>query len=678
MRQLASDVGGTFVDVVLWDDETGSLHVDKLPSTRHSAAGILSAIHAICQDAGIVPSEVDRFVHGFTIATNAWLERRGGRVMLLTTRGFRDVLEIGTQRRPSTYSLRQTKRAPLVPRSMVFEIDERIDAFGEVVTPLTDGEIARVVAEASACAPDAVAIGLLFSYLNADHEDRLAAALREALPGVEVYTSAQINPQIEEYARICTAATAAYVGPAVREYVASLQTGLSEAGLNSLMLMRSDGGVATPEATLGNPATMLLSGPAGGVVAAAALGQTIGARNIVAFDMGGTSADFSLIADGRLGRSNERRLGEQPVRLPMIDVETISAGGGSIASVDHAGALTVGPRSAGSIPGPACYARGGTRPTLTDATLVLGMIDAADFAGGSLALDVAAARAAIERHVGTPLGLDVEDAALGMIALANAHMRQAIRALTIERGHDIRHFALTAFGGAGAIFASLMQPDLGIAEVLIPPRPGVFAALGLLMSDIRHNTQASFAMPLSRFEGEAISHRLDELGQILDVSLARDGVPEASRAVTYAADMRYVGQFHDLTISLPGRFDADALASLFHRAHERVHGHANPSGAVEIVTLRAEGTGQVSKATFPRLPEAEEPLSAPSGERSIRFPGHAASVASPVHRRDALRPGHVLAGPAVVSQSDSTVLVAPGQTAQVDAWGVIHITGGGA
>ncbi len=674
MLQLSSDVGGTFVDVVLWDGHSDQIHVAKLPSTRHSASGILAAIDRVCGDTSVSPPDIDRFVHGFTIATNAWLERKGGRVLLVTTKGFRDVLEIGTQRRPLLYSLRQKRPAPLVPRSMVVEVDERIDAFGAIISSLTEAEISRIVRDARAAKPEAIAISLLFGYLNPIHENRLADALRAALPNVDIYTSHLINPQVEEYARTNTTATAAYVGPAVRQYVTSLRDGLAQIGLKSLMLMRSDGGIATVDATLTNPGTVLLSGPAGGVIAAAAMGTAIGVDDIVTFDMGGTSADFSLITGGRAGHSNERSIGGLPVRLPMIDIETISAGGGSIAAVDHAGSLSVGPHSAGAVPGPACYGRGGDKPTLTDATLVLGMIDPNDFAGGSVKLDVQAAHKAIAQHVAVPLGIGVEEAALGMLAVANAHMRQAIRAMTIERGHDIRRFSLAAFGGAGAIFAALMQADLGMAQILIPPRPGVFAALGLLMSDIRHNVQTSFLTPLVELRPEIMQRRLAELEQDLQKKLAADGVEPSKRHITFLADMRYVGQFHDLTLPLPENADAASLTSLFHAAHEQVYGHADPHGEVEIVSLRATGRGEIEKAAFARQAAAKGPLLAPRTHRQVRFPGMATRVEVAVYDRASLAPGHALAGPAIVSQSDCTVLILPDQEGAIDDWGVIHIT----
>lgn len=679
MYYLASDVGGTFVDLVAVDTASNNISVLKVSSTGHSSEGILRGIQTLVRQMGIAVSELDAFVHGFTIATNAWLTRRGGRVVMVTTKGFRDVLEIGDQRRPKLYSLTQRAAPPLVRRSLVVEIDERIDAFGDVVTPIDPAELRRVVEAVRGLEPEAVALSLMFSFLNASHERELAAALREALPGVLIYLSADINPQIEEYLRANTTAIAAYVGPAVHGYVSSLEGGLRGIGFGGpLMLMRSDGGVATPQATRINPATMLLSGPAGGVIAASALGAAIGAPDIVTFDMGGTSADFSLIAGGVPGTSSERWIDGQALRSPMLDIETISAGGGSIASVDHAGGLHVGPQSAGSKPGPACYGRGGTAPTLTDAIVTLGIIHPDDFADGAIILDSSMARAAIRTHVAEPLGLGVDEAALGMISLSCGQMRQAIRSLTIERGFDIRRFSLFAFGGAGSIFAALMEEELGMRSVLIPARPGVFAAMGLLLSDIRHADQRSFAEPLERLNPAVVAERLLELGRDLDAALEADGVPPDRRRISFSANMRYAGQFHDINIALPAPEGADwwdesAVATLFHATHERQYGHSEPADSVEFVALRGLGVGIVDKPSFAPLPGRAEGPPPVASRRPVLFPGAAARQDCPVYRRADLLPGHVLAGPAIITQSDTTVLILPRQTGRIDEYGVIAI-----
>jgi N-methylhydantoinase A len=678
MLYLSSDVGGTFTDLVLVDAAAGKMMVDKVPSSGRSADAIVLGIGRLLQRAGRPIGDVASFIHSSTIATNAWLTRRGSNAVLLVTRGFRDVLEIGTQRREHNYMLTLQRPPALIPRSRVIEVAERIDAFGAIVEELEEEEIDRIVELLRKLDPDAVAVSLLFSFKNDAHEKRLAEAIRNRLNRAHVYSSCTINPQLGEYLRANTTAAAAYVGPEIDDYIASLGKRLSEISFTSpLMLMRSDGGVATPEAVRENPASMLLSGPSGGVIASAALGNAIGVRDLVTFDMGGTSADFSLIAEGKPRMSTDRVIKDQVLRLPMLDIETISSGGGSVATVDHAGALHVGPQSAGADPGPACYGKGGDAPTLTDAAVVLGILDPMDFAGGDIKLDLQVAHDVIRSKVATPLRLSVEDAAIGMIAVACSQMRQAIRALTIERGHDLRRFSLLAFGGAGPIFASFMEKDLGVEQVLVPPRPGVFAALGVLLADIRHNAQAVFTAGLAEADRGEMAGHFAEMERRLDAALDRDGVRADRRSFLHAADLRYQGQFHDITVPFDVPEDEAwspaVVAERFHRMHNQAYGHCDPESAIEIVNLRLEAVGCVDKPSFRRGVERAVGSARPHSSRSIIFERGGARRDSPVFRRDDLLPGHELEGPAIVSQSDTTVLLLPGQSAQVDDHGVIRI-----
>lgn len=678
MYFLSSDVGGTFTDLVLFDSSKGRILVDKVSSTGESAEGIVFGIQRMLKAAGIEIEQVERFVLGSTIATNTWLTRRGAKVAFVVTDGFRDVLEIATQRRADLHSLRFQREAPIVPRSHFVEVRERMDAFGEITIPLTEQEVERAVEAIKAQAPDAVAISLLFSFLNESHERQLEAAIKRALPNVPVFLSTLINPEIEEYPRASTTATAAYVGPVITRYVSSLEAGLRNMGLRSpWMLMRSDGGVMTPQACSTNPAAMLLSGPAGGVIAAARLGEVIGVANMVTFDMGGTSADFSIIADGQPRISTEKSIHDQVLRVPMLDIETISAGGGSIGSVDQAGALHVGPQSAGSNPGPACYGRGGLEPTLTDACVVLGIVSPDDMAGGDLKLIPEASREAIRSRIADPLGVTVEEAAFGMVSVSCAQMRQAIRALSVERGYDIRRFSLLAFGGAGPIFAALMEPDLGVEEVIIPPRPGVFAAMGLQFADIKHNLQAVYPVAMEEVDPADLSSRFQTLGIALEAALEADGIGPEQRNFTFAADFRYLGQFHSISVPVSNPSEADwwkpeDVVEEFHRLHEQAYGHQDLESPVEIVNIRAEGVGTVQKPTLPMLGNAGKSAE-PFSYRRILFKRNGDWMDVPVYRRGALAGGSNLEGPAVVSQSDTTVLILPSQMARVDDFGVIHI-----
>ena len=686
MRYLAADVGGTFTDLVLVDVDpatgAGRVLLDKVTSqATGSAAGIADGITRIASAAGLRPADIDLFVHGFTVGTNAFLTRSGARVALVVTKGFRDLLVIGSQSRPDLYSLTSRKPEPVVPRSRTVEVVERIDAFGNVVTPLTAAEAARAAAAVAALDPQSVAVCLAFAHLDVRHERLLEETLNAALPGIPVYLSTRVNPQIEEYPRANTTAVAAYVGPVIDRYVRAVEERLAGIGFTSpLRLMRSDGGAATARAARDNPAHMLLSGPAGGVIAGAALARDLGVKNLITLDMGGTSADFSVILDGAPTMVPARDVAGQPLRLPTLDIETISAGGGSIARVDVGGALRVGPASAGAVPGPACYGHGGGDATVTDAAVVLGILDPREFLGGDIPLHPDRAREAVERSIAKPLGLTLEEAAAGIIAVACANMNQAIRTLSVERGHDIRGFSLLAFGGAGPFCAVFMARELGMAEVIAPRHPGVFAASGLLMTDLRHTAQTAWQRPLGKVGEGELRACIASLQEELAEELGRDGVAAADRYYRFAADMRCVGQFHQLTVPLPMPngarwWDPAKLAADFHAAHDKAYGHADARVPIEFVNLRAEGFGRVPKPPPPPEPTAAEGAPAPAGKRRIYFDRASGWIESTVYRRDDLRCGHRLSGPCVVAQRDSTVLVLPDQQAIVDRADVIRIQG---
>jgi len=680
MKYLAADVGGTFTDLVLVDTGTGRLLVDKVSSqATGSAGGVEDGIRRICGAGNIAPGAIDLFVHGFTVGTNAFLTRRGAKAALAVSEGMRDVLVIGDQMRPELYALTGTKPPPVIPRARTVEVTERLDAFGAVVTALTDEEANRVADAIAAFEPESVAISLGFSYLNADHELALERAIRTKMPDVPIYLSTRVNPQIEEYPRGNTTAVAAYVGPIIGRYTDALEKRLDGLGVTApLRLMRSDGGIATPRAARDNPAHMLLSGPAAGVVAGAWLSAEIGVPDLVTFDMGGTSADFSTIMGGRPTMVPGRHVAGQPLRLPTLDIETISAGGGSIARVDVGGALGVGPDSAGAVPGPACYGQGGEEATITDASVVMGLIHPDEFLGGEMKLDADAAHRAVERAVAKPLGIGIEEAAYGIVSVANASMIQAIRTLSVERGHDVRGFGLLAFGGAGPIYGAYMARELGMAEIIAPAHPGVFCALGLLLTDIRHAMQAAWQVALTKVEEADLGSRLIALRDELDKELETDGVKPADRYFRFQADMRALGQFHQLQIPLPepngkGWFDPAALASAFHDAHERAYGHADPNEPVEFVNLRCDGFGRMGRPSVPKSDKRASGLAEPAGRRKVYFDRASGRIDCPIYRRDALLPGHALPGPAIVTQRDSTVLVLPDQEGRVDPSGVIRV-----
>lgn len=678
MISLSADVGGTFTDVILADSEKNQTYADKVLSTPGSAVAVISGIHRLTQQAGIQPSDIDVFVHGFTIATNAWLTRSGARIVLAVTAGFRDVLEIATQRRPLSYSLTQTRRAPLVPRSRIVEINERVDAFGQIVAALSLEEAQSMADAIAELEPEAVAISMLFSHLNPVNEQRLMQAVRVRLPDVPVYCSSQVNPQIEEYPRTNTTVASAYVGPVVDKYIRELEAALPSIGMKApVLLMRSDGGVSTIQAARGNPVNMLLSGPAGGVIAGIATSREHNIPNIITFDMGGTSADFSLISNGEALTASERIVNGEALRLSTLDISTISAGGGSIGTVDLGGAIRVGPASAGSVPGPACYGRGGTQPTLSDAALVLGLLDSSAVLAGDLKLDVEMARTALKTAIADKLAISIDEAAYGMVAIANAQMAQAIRKLSVERGYDLREFSLLSFGGAGSIFAPFLMEDLEMQEIVIPARPGVFSASGLLLSDMRHTFQAPFLAQVGEVDQGKFASALEALVKLVLQAFDRDGVRQDKRVIRYYADMRYVGQVHELTIPLADdgngvMWNDLQISELFRQTHERAYGFADASMPCEVVNLRIEGVGLMQKPRIETVaPVMEE--GKPIARRRVYLGPDTGYHEAAVYKREELREGQKLKGPLVINQSDTTIFILPGQTVQVGQHGVLRV-----
>jgi N-methylhydantoinase A len=676
---VAADVGGTFTDLILVDSARNLVLVDKVSSgARGTAGGIVDGLARITGRIGAKISDIDLFVHGFTVATNAFLMRTGARVALVTTKGFADVLHIGNQVRPQTYALLQQKPAPLVERGMVVEVDERIDAQGGVVQALDDRVVAETVARIQALGADSVAISLIFSFLNDSHEAKLAQALRTALPDRPVYASHAVNPQQEEWPRASTTAITAYLGPIVGRYLDDLETRLTGHSFRgSLRLMRSDGGVATPRAARQSPGHMLTSGLAGGVMAAARLCADLAVDQAITLDVGGTSADHAVITAGQPGRRTAGVIDGQPIRLPAIDVETLSNGGGSIAWVDIGGALRVGPLSAGAVPGPACTGRGGSEPTVTDAALVLGWLGAEDYLGGEITLDLGLARAAIEKNVAAPLGITIEAAAQGIIRVANAQLAQAFRAITSSRGLDLRDFHLIAFGGAGPLYGGMLARELGMRGVVVPQYPGVFAAEGLLATDIRHVDQRAFRALLDKADKAELATALASLRRALEAELEADGVPAARRRFNILLDLRYRGQFHEIAVAVPQAllddYDPVAIAGLFHDRHQATFGHSDRKRPVEIVNLRAEMLGEMGQVLPPDV-AAEKVGGAGDRRRPVLFLDAAAAEPVPVVHRATVHAKGSQEGPGIIVQKDSTTVLLKGQVARVAARGALIVT----
>ncbi|MEV0826946.1 hydantoinase/oxoprolinase family protein [Nonomuraea rubra] len=669
--RVAMDIGGTFTDVVCYDERSGAVTASKAPTTPGDLAeGVFAALGRVVDD----PAGISFFVHGTTQGLNALLERKGARVLLLASRGGRDVYQIARGNRDRMFDLRYRKPEPLVPRQDVMEAGGRLDYRGRELEPLDEESVRAAARRARAEGFDAVAVCLLFSYADPAHEVRAGEILRAELgEDVLVVLSHEVAREWREYERTSSAVLEAYTGPVVRRYLAGVERRFAERGLGvPVHVMQSSGGLVNASYAMRHPLQTLLSGPVGGTmggVAASRLrGRGLGAdgarrQNVICMDMGGTSFDVSLVVDGRPDVNSEARIEGYPVLMPIVNLHTIGAGGGSLAYAE-AGALRVGPESAGAVPGPACYGRGGARPTVTDANVVLGRVDPAWFAGGLMTLDVEAAGVAVAELAGE-LRLDPLALAEGICDVANAKMAQAIRTLTVEHGVEPREFALLAFGGAGAMHAAFIARELGISEVVVPRFPGAFSAWGMLEAEVRRDLTHPYFRPQDTLDGPNMSGNFVTLEREALDALAGQGVPEERRRVEHAVDMRYEGQ--DYTLTVPLRDAAEPaepeflaeIAARYAEAHTARYGHATPEAPVEFVTLRSTGFG-----TFPRT---AAPAVAASGQeppdvRDVIFNGA-------VHRTPVLRRAGLdgeLAGPAIVVEETATTVIPPGCVATVD------------
>jgi len=656
---LGVDVGGTFTDAVLLDD--GAVHTAKVATTPgEESAGVMAAVRAVLSRAGAEPGAVELFAHGMTVGTNALLEERGARTALIATRGFADLLEIARQDRPDLYRLCMPKPPPLVERELRFEAAERIGPDG-IVEPLAEGEPERLAELLDKSGAESVAICLLFSYLDPSHEQRIAAHLREALPDLHVSASHEVLPRFREYERCSTTAIDAYLSPLLGRYLGALTEAASEAGLPEPLVMRSSGGIAPASEAARAGAWSVLSGPAGGAVGAGLLARAAGDGDALGFDMGGTSCDVCVVEGGEVRRTDSRTIGGRPIQLPMVDVHTVGAGGGSVGWRDSGGALRVGPRSAGADPGPACYGRGGTEPTVTDANLLLGHLAADSRLAGNLALDADAARAAVGRLAGA-LGLDELETAAGIVRVANQEMVRALRVVTVERGVDPRRFALMPFGGAGPMHAAAVAAELGIETILCPRAGGVLSALGLCASERRRDTARTVMLAGEELTAERIAAEVAEL-----IAATAAGLEGASPELVY--ELRYAGQAFELPVPGPAEPDPADLVERFERAHEERYGHRDPEGEVVLVDI---GLAMVVPGPAPR------PVAAPAGRlsetsRPVLFGGE--WVETPVLRGEPPA-GTAAEGPVVFELPEATLVLPPGWTAVVEDTGTIRAVRG--
>jgi N-methylhydantoinase A len=671
--RLGIDVGGTFTDLFLHDDETGQFWLAKTPSTpEDQSIGVLAGTRVVSERAGICPGQLEVILHGTTVATNAVLEGKGARVGLLVTQGWAHLMHLAESWTPGPLFgfFGYIKPEPLVEFEDIREVTERLDSAGHELVALDEGQVRVASEELRDAGIEALTVCLLNSYANPEHEQRVEAIASDVLGSIPVSISSNITPEFREYARAVTTVMNSYVGPVLQRYLTSLEQKLVESNIPApLQVVRSDGGLQSLAAAREHPVQTVLSGPSGGVNGAAFVAHRAGHDRILTFDMGGTSTDAAVCVGGSPTITRETQVGSFPVRAPSVDVESIGAGGGSIASVSPVtGALRVGPESAGAAPGPAAYGRGGTAPTVTDANVVLGHLPPV-LLGGEMTLDVEAARTAVEQ-VAEAMDVDVPRAAEGIVAIVNENMLGALRVVTVQKGLDPSEFALVAFGGAGGLHANAVAATLGCYPVIIPPEPGVLSALGFVAADVRNEFGQTLISTTDRADADEVAGALRALGGSGDAWLAGEGVEAADRELSYVIDMRYYRQGFELPIDVSaGELDAldlDELADRFRAEHDRVYGFSLP-GFVEVVNLRARALGRVTK---PSLPDSEPGDADASGARvgaqQVWREGEQLEV--PVYDRERLRPGMRLAGFAIVTQYDATTVVLAGHEASVDRW----------
>jgi N-methylhydantoinase A len=687
MKTIGVDVGGTFTDLVYCDMTSGDIAIHKVSTTPDDPSrGVMTGITELCAANNVEPSSIDYVFHGTTTATNSVLENKGAKAGLITNEGFRDIIHIGRHQRVEHYSIIQElpwQHRPLVRRQHRKTVGGRlVPPTGAELEPLDREGVRRAAQELKAEGVESVAICFLFSYLNPAHELEAKAIVEEVMPGAFVTTSSFISPQFREFERFTTAALAAFIGPKVDRYIDNLDKALRAIGVQGdLRIMASNGGVATPKMVVEKPTLTLLSGLAAGVLGGKWIGDLTSHNRLITFDIGGTSADIGIIVDGVFSETDARStsIAGFPLLTPMIDIHTIGAGGGSIAHIDRGGAFRVGPQSAGAVPGPAAYGRGGTEPTVTDANLVLGRLAAQDFLGGGMTLDEAASRKVVG-ELSERLGMSINETAEGILTIINSNMANAIRSRTVQKGIDPRSFALVAFGGAGPLHGVEVARMLDIPEVIVPPFPGITSAMGLLTTDLKYDLtrtqfQVSGAVDLERIKGDISAMEAE-----LSAQFVADKITSADVSFQRIGDLRYVGQGYELKIAFPGGAITEAglngTFEAFHRAHAAEYGHAFKASPIEIVNLRVSGIGRMPKIDKLRAPASgslEEALvrTVPS---VFRVGGELKTFDTPVYRRTALPVGQAFEGPAIILQKDSTTVMPPATSAVVEASGSIIIT----
>lgn len=690
MKAVGVDVGGTFTDLVLYDAGSGSVAVHKVASTPDNPSrAVISGLVELCAKSGTGHDAITHVFHGTTVATNAAIQNAGARTGMITTAGFRDILHIGRHQRPQHYSIQQDipwQSHPLIERRHRLVVDERIVPPGDVLVPLDEDGVRTAARQLREAGVEAIAICFLFAHMNPAHEQRARQIVQEECPDLFVSCSHDVSLQFREFERFTTTAMNVFVGPLVRNYIAHLGRDLRTAGFTAeLRVMASNGGMAAPAVIAERPVITLMSGLAAGVIGCAHVATHAGRPNAISLDIGGTSADIGVITEGRFNEASPRdsHVAAFPILVPMLDLHTIGAGGGSIARRDQSGAFRVGPQSAGALPGPVAYRRGGTQPTVTDANVVLGRLDPGGELAGGLTLDVAGADAAIQR-LADELGLGLHEAAEGIVTILNANMANAIRNRTVQKGIDPRHYALVVAGGAGPLHGAEVARELGMREVLVPPYPGLTSAIGLLATDLKYDLVQSLLVPLAQVDEPKLEDKLAAMRTTLESGLAADGVGQDKIEITYAFDMRYAGQGYELQVALPHALLGDAamiatMAARFHAHHAAEYGIAFAQQAVELVNLRAIGIGRIAKIgairPFGSAAANSDPKPLRVASVLFRLGDRVHRYETPFFDRADLPIDYLLKGPAIVTQADTTIVVPPDCSCRQLASGelVIHV-----
>ena len=679
---IGIDIGGTFTDVVSLDDDSGELRYTKVNSTPPRLVdGFMRGADRVRELASASFADVSRIAHGTTIGTNAILEARGSAIGILTTRGFEDVLTIGRQKRSDMYDVFIEPETPvfLAPRRRIIGIEERVYPDGAVDVPLNEAQVLEAVdALVTGHGVEAIAVCYLFSFANAAHEERTRDIILGAYPDLRVSLSSELDPRFREYERLCLTAFDAYLRPVLERYIREVKDSLSESNVQArLHIIHSRGGITSDETILSNTVSTVLSGPAAGVIGGVHAGKLSNLTDLITLDMGGTSCDISLVDKGKPVLSGEGKIAKYPLRQPMLDINTIGAGGGSIAWVDGSGALRVGPRSAGASPGPAAYGMGGAEPTVTDASLLLGYLDPDFFAGGSMRLSVERAQEAVRTRVAGPLGIDLLDAAHGIHTIVNNHMADEVRLVSVFRGYDPRNFSLVALGGAGPVHVGRLARQTNIGKALVPLNPGVLSAFGLLVANLEHERARTYRVRAVDAVPSDLQRVFDDLEAACRVQMDRDAAPGRPVDAARSVEVRYVGQSYELEVPIAADVvDEAAMARViedFHTFHERVYGHRDSDELVELVTFRVVLSQAPGRAPGGAGLQTAHGTPSPRTTRKAYFPEAGGLVDTPVYDRDALGAGAVLPGPAIVQQLDTTTVIYPESSASIDAHGNLII-----